>query len=595
MPKIKPQPNVFADELLDVVGQEFRFDHPKGLAEWLKNVYDAYLRAGVGDDLQAILIDLHEANPKRRSTFRVTDFVGMDHEDIVDAFARWGDPRAAKRGTNKQTLGGHGNGGKFYMRQSFKTSRFITYKDGKLNVFGFNEDRRYGFLEDHEDREMPLTEALEYAGINVDVLPDEAVKRLGFSGGFTVVIGEGPEQFSGRATAKSIIEKLLAHPQARRVIAHRPVFVRFGRNLGTYQRLEVHDPEGRPDFDTTLIIELPDTLTDSNGDEHVFRDAKYPDARLELRVSKDTLRSKGGDRIDIAGAVGIIGSYAVHELGGNVLAAAEFVYGECYCPKLEDPEEDLVKNDREKLVEGEKTKALFAWIRGHVNALAEKIAEADAKERRQQDLTQSSAFNEFLNHWKNKFMPQLMATLFGGPGEGGGFGGTGSGTGGTGEDEATPDGDPNDVDSDPDNGAGDEGGGGDEERTGRRAPQVLLSSQDSDPLDPLAGPVDCDARHPAVYQRHQDVDEGIYWINTSRPLAQRILVDLGSPSTRWRDYMFQRYVEIILKESIREMERKTGSLTADMIDTHIDELYTRIHDEAEADLAGFLFDEKLEG
>ena len=57
--------------------------------------------------------------------------------------------------------------------------------------------------------------------------------------------------------------------------------------------------------------------------------------------------------------------------------------------------------------------------------------------------------------------------------------------------------------------------------------------------------------------------------------------------------MFQRYVEIILKESIRELERKQGSLTADLIDTHIDELYTRIHDQAEEDLTGFLFDEKL--
>jgi hypothetical protein len=41
MPKILPEPNEFADELLDVVGQEFRFDHPKGLAEWIKNSADA--------------------------------------------------------------------------------------------------------------------------------------------------------------------------------------------------------------------------------------------------------------------------------------------------------------------------------------------------------------------------------------------------------------------------------------------------------------------------------------------------------------------------------------------------------------------------
>lgn len=592
MLKILPQPNEFTDELLDVVGQEFRFDHPKGLAEWVKNSDDAYLRTDVPDAERVILVDLHEASPKRNSTFRVTDFVGMTHSDIVDAFKRWGDPRAAKRGTDKRTLGGHGNGGKFYMRQSFRTSRFMTYRNGKLNVFGFNEERKYGFLEAHEDLDMSLADALDYAGIDLDALPDEAIKRLGVSGGFTVVIGERPEQFAGRATARGIIEKLLTHPQARRLIAHSAVFARFGRELGEYSRLKVEDPEGREDFNSATMVELPTTLTDANGDEHVFRDGKFPDAYLELRVARDALRSKGADRIDIAGGVGIIGSYAVHELGGTVPATAEFIYGECYCPKLEDLEEDLVKNDREKLVEGEKSKALLDWIRGQVTLLADQIAEADAKQRQQQDLSQSSAFNEFLNQWKNRFMPTLMSTLFGGPGEGSGFGGTGTGTGGIGENEPSPVGPENENESE--KGSGEQGGGGEEERQGRRAPRVLLSSQDADPLDPLGEPVDCSPRHPAVYQRHEDVSEGIYWINTSRPLAQKILDDYGSHSTRWRDYMFQRYVEIILKESIRELERKQGSLNADLIDTHIDELYTRIHDQAEEDLTGFLFDEKLQ-
>lgn len=308
MPKILPEPNEFADELLDVVGQEFRFDHPKGLAEWIKNSADAYIRSGVPDDEQVILIDLHEAVPKRNSTFRVTDFVGMTHADIVDAFKRWGDPRAAKRGTGRQTLGGHGNGGKFYMRQSFKSSHFITYKDGVLNVYGFNEERRYGFMEAHENLEMSLADSLAYAGIDLDVLPDEARKRLGVSGGFTVVVGERPEQFSRSATARSIIEKLLAHPQARRVIAHRPVFVRFGKNLGAYRPLQVTEPEGRPDFSEAQIVELPTSITGSEGDTHPFRDEKYPKAHLELRVARDTLRSTGADRIDIAGAVGVIGS-----------------------------------------------------------------------------------------------------------------------------------------------------------------------------------------------------------------------------------------------------------------------------------------------
>ena len=40
---IKVQPFVIDVAVLDLIGNEFRFDHAKGLAEWLKNSSDAYL------------------------------------------------------------------------------------------------------------------------------------------------------------------------------------------------------------------------------------------------------------------------------------------------------------------------------------------------------------------------------------------------------------------------------------------------------------------------------------------------------------------------------------------------------------------------
>ena len=39
---IKPEPNEFDDNFLNVIGNEFKFDHAKGLAEWMKNSADAY-------------------------------------------------------------------------------------------------------------------------------------------------------------------------------------------------------------------------------------------------------------------------------------------------------------------------------------------------------------------------------------------------------------------------------------------------------------------------------------------------------------------------------------------------------------------------
>ncbi len=408
----------------------------------------------------------------------------MSHADIVEAFKRWGDPRAAQRGKKKiKTLGGHGNGGKFYMRQSFEESRFVTYRNGKLNIFGFNKAKKYGFLDGYEDLVVDLEGALEIAGVNVEDMPSEAKARLDVSGGFTVVTGDHPNHFGGRSSGEKIIKKLVDHPQARRLIARKLVLARVGD--GGWLRLHVRHIPVRPDFADAEEHEVPASMEDADGNVHTYRDDRWPDATLILRSSRESLRTSGVNRIDFLGEVGAIGSYEMHELGGALTfpAQAEFIHGECDCPKLDDPDDDCVKNDRDKLVENEKTRALLAWVRERVDELAGRIAEADAKARQAADLSQSSAFNELLNQWKNKFMPSLMAQLFGGPGEGSGFGGLGDGAGGRDGDDKVH-GNKKDVEAGGEGGS--EGGGGDEERRGRRSPTVLSESTTRIRLIPLA-------------------------------------------------------------------------------------------------------------
>ena len=113
------------------------------------------------------------------------------------------------------------------------------------------------------------------------------------------------------------------------------------------------------------------------------------------------------------------------------------------------------------------------------------------------------------------------------------------------------------------------GGSGDEARKGPRFPRVLLSGY----------------------------EQGIYWINTSRPLARRLLDDpqYGSSSPRWREYLFQRYVEIILKQAIYELGKHDPEITPDKIDGLIDDVTSRVHDAAAEDLEDFLFGENLTG
>ena len=335
--KIKPEDNVITDDLLDTLGREWAFDHVKGQNELWKNAADQYIRDEIPDEEQVVLVELLETKPKKNSTFRVIDFGGMAHNDIVNAFKRWGDISAAGRNSGKRTFGGHGNGGKFYMRSAFETSRFVTYRGGRLNAYGFNKKSQYGFQEGYENVAIDLAAALVFAEIDVEALPPSAAERLHASQGFTVVIGERPNNFQRSATARKILEKLTQHPQARRLVAHRPVYARTLRSE-EWQLLRAHDPEPRPDFPEPLKIEVPKALTDENGDEVLLRDAEHPDAFLELQTSKESLRNTGINRLDVIGEIGAIGSHDITSLGlVDHPAHGDFIFGELYCPKLEDP------------------------------------------------------------------------------------------------------------------------------------------------------------------------------------------------------------------------------------------------------------------
>ncbi len=587
---IKVQPFVIDEAVLDLIGNEFRFDHAKGLAEWLKNSSDAYLREKVPDSEQLIVVRFRESG-KNLTQIECIDFVGMRKEQIDDAFKRFFDPQAAKKGAkqaNLKTLGGHGNGGKFYMRQMFKTSRAITYRDGLMNIFGFNTHRQYGFEDGFENRKMTLDEALAKAGINKLPLPAEVMNQLrDGTTGFTVITGEKPEKVKGTATLKILVEKLIFHPQARRLIERKPIFAVFDDETKLH-RLTPPKLDPKEGFEAPIIIEIPLSLP-HDGDQVAFANNKYSyPGRLVLKTSKDPLRSNLStlNTIDFIGEVGVIGSYRVHELGATRFSGQiEFIYGECECPILEDPDHDCVRNDRQKLLETDRSNALLEWVREQVEALAEQMETKNQHERKTQDLKDTSALNEILNRWKDRFMNQVWSEMFAGQGPAG-VSGADLGAGGSGK------GDGKDAGGEGKSTEGQEGGS---ERVRKpRFPQVLVAGQDHDPLDPLSTvPFTCDPRHLAVYQRTKDVAAGIYWINTSRPLAEKVITEYTADSPRWREYLFQRYVEIISKEAVYQLGKMNTTLSADDVIRQLDDVTTRVHDQAAKDLNSFLFQESL--
>jgi hypothetical protein len=589
---IKVQQFVIDDAVLDLIGNEFKFDHAKGLAEWLKNSCDAYLREKTPDDQQFIIVRLTEVRPGHLTRIECIDFVGMAKKQIDEAFKRFFDPQAAKKGAKEsqiKTLGGHGNGGKFYMRQMFKTSRAITFRDGKLNVFGFNSKGEYGFEEEFQDRKISLRAAMEHAGIeNIELPPD--VKKALAEGetGFTVVVGEQPEKVKGTANRNGLVERLVFHPQARRLIERKPISVLLD-NETTPSQLTAPKLSPKEGFENSIVLEIPQEL-EFEGKPIQFRSAtsSWP-GRLVMKTSAEPLRGNLStlNTIDFIGEVGVIGSYRIHELGPTRFSGqVEFIFGECECPILEDPDYDSVRNDRQKLLENDRSLALLDWVRAQVESLAEKMETKNVQEKKKQDLKNTSQLNEILNKWKNRFMSKVWAEVFAGKGPAGASGsgagdsgGTGAGGGGGG-------------------GGGTDGGqeGGSDKKRKPRFPQVLVSGQDHDPLDPLATePFYCDPRQPTVYQRSKDVEAGIYWINTARPLAEKILHEYTADSPRWREYLFQRYVDIILKEAIYQLGHVKTSMTSDDVIFCMDDITKRVHDQASEDLNAFLFEEVFGG
>lgn len=593
--EIKEEKNQIHDNALEIWGREFKFDHEKGLSEWIKNSVDAYIRVDVPDNEQYVVVRFTDSS-EDRAVVECIDFVGMKSVDIGEAWKWWGDPNAARRGSKKIVYGGHGNGGKFYMRQMFQESHFVTYREGHLNVFGFSPNRKYGFAvidgQSMQDVLFDPQKAIKFAGIG-KVIPEKALQKiLDGKTGFTVVRGIGPREMKNKIKASRICEKIKNHPQARRILKRIPLAIVQNEKI-LYDKLSPDELAPKQGFEEPLVIPVPEKLpSEKNAERSIVEmvNKKYGPGRLTLRTSEIALERNGryGDlnRVDFIGQLGVVASHHIPELGTRYPAQSVFIYAECECPILEEPENSSVSNDRNRLIVNDRSRALLQWVVKQVDQLAEQIAAQETKEQQQINEKLSSTYNDFLNEWKNRFMSKLFAEVLSGPGQGPGAGyGTDGSSGGLGSNDGKGG---NGAGS----GAGDDDGGGDKPKKSGKYPSVRLSGFDDDPLNPDQK-LTLDPRHPVVYQRLQDVEAGIYWINTSSPLAKAIIDKYGANNLRWRDYLLQRYVDIFIKEALQRLaKRDPDGFTPDAIDTEIlGTLTSKVHEAAAQGLTDFLFDE----
>lgn len=583
---IRPEKHIIDENVLDLIGQEFKFDHAKGIAELLKNSVDAYNLEGTPDDEQYIYIYLNTTQKNYVKSIEVIDFVGMTRTKIEAAFKRWFDPNAAKKfGKSKsqdiKTLGGHGNGGKFYIREMFKTSSLITFRNNKLNAFGFNENKQYGFDSNMNNLKADLDEAFKLSGLKAkENLYNEIKKKLLENKRFTIVRGLQPKKAHKTNYLNELVNKLIIHPQAKRIIQHKQVFLITG-NKEHSTRLRIPELKPKKGFEKPYKYTCPQFL--NYLDEKIKMYDKEP-IELILYTSEEPLKGnkfRGRNSIDFLSDVGVIANYDISKIGHfKTYIYSEFIYGECYSQVME--ENKLVKNDREEFINSNKTEALLDWVKRCIEELCVKMDETAKKEKKQLNLKKTSELNELLNRWKNRFLQKIIRDRLAGLGEELGI---------DGNSEESWVVNPNSQKKTKTNSKRTVGKkGGEKQKRANSFPEVKISGMHSDPFEESDEPFYCDPRQPAIYQRPIDFKNGIYWINTSKKLANMVLEKFGSDSTRWREYLLQRYVDIIVKEAIFYLGKTDNDMTSDTVINEIDRVTSEVLDLAAEDLNSFLFE-----
>jgi len=590
---IPQQTKIDADEALELIGREFNFSHSKGISELLKNSYDAYLNDGIAPSDQLIIILLDVTNNDIVKGVKVVDFCGLTKKKIDEGFVEWFSKTASKLNrtgekTMTNTLGGHGNGGKFYMRQMFGKSFLASFVNGRFNMFGFNEKKEYGYFNGFENIEADKDLIFNQLDLDFLLNINLVTEKVNNGSGITVVGGSKLQRTkSANIYKRKLIKQIINNPQARSVIRHSNVYVGIN-DYPEIRKLAETPIEPHPKFPGPYEITCPDELESIDGIISITNEKYKNPPKLILKTSDNPLKGPNLvklNRIDFLGESGVIASYHLNNIGPTSSNYTEFIYGDCIVPILEDDENNHVTNDRERFIQSPLSDAIIGWVNDEIHKLSDTMSAESKKLKKAEDLSKTSELNKILNTWKNQFLKSIMKDQLFGNEDGLGKGGDVFETPVYGDKKRKV------KDKKNKKKTGDKGGA--QKKKSKGFSEVLISGTDPDPQFEDGRSFVCDERHHAVHQRPWDVINNVYWINTNKPLASAILDKKGSKSTAWRNYLYQRHSDIIIKEAIEEMEKR-DILTADDINNKIDEIISILQEKAVSDLKEYLFNEGFE-
>ncbi len=616
---VKRIQTVIAPEILDTIGKSFKFRHGKGIAEWLKNSLDSYLRLRSAN-LESrkgswpVVVDLVDGDKTRPGpNLIVLDFGGTSFEAVSEFFLRWGDTAAATHGKKfaaAAVTGGHGNGGKFYMREMWKNgSRFCTWRDGRVTSLVVDKKQKgtTGFWEEKDAPCKSWRDALKLALPTDEGLPgalplfkhlESVDKKLvaeldSGKRGFTIIVGKGAEQLwstndvvkGRRWDHQRLLDEIGGAAQARRPIREMTISVLINETL----KLEKLAPEGInedsawPEREMTLDGKTIGLSKGAVGTLRLKKSAHQLVGRLKDHNVISVIDSDGNP----------LATYVANELPGVSSTVLTFLCGELALnfPGLDD----LVENDREKLVRSDRTDAILDWVGKNLAEFASEIEDAEKSKKKKADLNVASVLNDALNKHAERFLEEIQTEIMvnyvedpggGGPGPegtgtGGGGGRGGSGKGGKG---------------------GKPGAGGTKEEEGdktksrrRRFPRVLLSGIDEDPASGNGETKALTKSHPPLWQDDSDRKWNVYWINTDHPFAHETLKRGGPTGNAFKSHQLYMFRDVVQREALRMLQKREAEISIDRMETELDDFSNRFLSELPYDLILSLLDEVKPG
>lgn len=602
-------------DILDTFGKSFKFKHGKGVAEWLKNSLDQYLRLLKNKEETIsgnwpVLIHLVDGNGQSKGpNLAVIDFGGTTYEEIEKFFLYWGDTSAASHGKTIKDValtGGHGNGGKFYMREMWREgARFLTWKTGlvtslvvqkmKKNETGYFEAENKNILwQEALQMALPLSEHLgggediiEYIRTNLpNIYSDLENQKRGFS----IIVGRRAVQamssndvvVGGKWKHQQLIDEICDAQQARRPIRELNITV-FVNNKVIIERLipyliEIDEnyPNETHALPGDVVSGLKTGLSDA-GLFTIFKSANQLTGRLKDLNSLFISDSKGNP----------IASYPIHELSfPGYSPLLSFMHAELQVNFLEISQ--IVTNDRERLVDSHATQLILEFVARKIWEKIQVIEKINRENKTKDDLELAAILNDTLNKHAQRFLQQVQTEILvdyvpsdvgGGFGGGGsGAGGENKGSGGKGKREQGK--------------GGGKGVGGDVEISGdakkvrhSQYPRMLLSGRDKDPGREDGETKNLTDRHPPLHQDDIDRMYNVWWLNATHPYAAKALKKGGGPKgLAFKSHHLSMFRDMVQREALRILQRREAELPLDRIEIELDEISNRFLAELPVDI-----------